>query len=317
MSRVPGAISRRFFSATGFETPSHSVTLSRCKSSKEESEGSYLSRYSEGMNSLPPQIQAHHSTQELRNCRPFITDLSQFADDFARRIRAASARQAIARMRSGTTEEQPANWRLVARPIEHRPHGEELVQRKLAVKNVAPGETVTGFQVLRRDDLHSFHQTGEIRRVGAKCVDHRQAEVPSPQVPMPFSQLVRSALHVNREHMFAVGRERRIENRGNGGIQVRRFGNLTVLRIVEGALQVVNVRPNVNAAGEGSQCILVALERGKTGQTAKREIHLRHVALRAKILDAIREDRIELGRINEMKESAFRIDAGNDGRSGH
>src|SRR5437588_6696346 len=168
MSRVPGAISRRFFSATGFETPSHSVTLSRCKSAKEYSEGSVLSRYSEGMNSLPPQIQAHHSTQELRNCRPCLSDLSQFADDFARRVRAASARQSVARMRSGTTEEQSANGRLVARPIEHRPHGEELVQRKLAVKNVAPGEAVTGFQVLGRVDMYSFNQSGEIQCVGDK-----------------------------------------------------------------------------------------------------------------------------------------------------
>src|SRR5437660_805191 len=35
MSRVPGVISRRFLSATGFETPSHSVTLSRSRSAKE------------------------------------------------------------------------------------------------------------------------------------------------------------------------------------------------------------------------------------------------------------------------------------------
>src|SRR5438445_8270930 len=45
--RVPGVISRRFLSATGFDTPSHTVTASRCRSAKEYSDGSVLSRQSE------------------------------------------------------------------------------------------------------------------------------------------------------------------------------------------------------------------------------------------------------------------------------
>src|SRR4029077_16690157 len=44
--RIPGFIWPRFLRATGFETPSHTVILSRCKFSKEYSEGSVLSKYS-------------------------------------------------------------------------------------------------------------------------------------------------------------------------------------------------------------------------------------------------------------------------------
>src|ERR1700722_3472368 len=54
ISLAPGCISRRFLSATGLDTASHTVTPSRRRSSKEYSEGSVLSRYSdEGINSPP------------------------------------------------------------------------------------------------------------------------------------------------------------------------------------------------------------------------------------------------------------------------
>src|SRR5436305_4977396 len=43
-SRSPGFMARRFFSATGFETPSQMVSLSRCKSANEYSEGSVFRR---------------------------------------------------------------------------------------------------------------------------------------------------------------------------------------------------------------------------------------------------------------------------------
>src|SRR5271165_2815866 len=46
---VPGGISRRFLTATGFVTPSQMVALSRWRSAKEYSEGSVLRRYSRGM----------------------------------------------------------------------------------------------------------------------------------------------------------------------------------------------------------------------------------------------------------------------------
>src|SRR5215467_8621427 len=83
---------------------------------------------------------------------------AQFADDFAGGVGAAGARQAVARMRARATEKEPANRRLVARPIENRTHGEELVQCEFAVKNMAAGESVASFQVFRRDDLNPFHE---------------------------------------------------------------------------------------------------------------------------------------------------------------
>src|SRR5579883_1435072 len=62
MRRVPGFISRKFFKATGLETPSQRVWPSRCKSAKEYSVGSVFSKYSSGMALLAPW------RSELRYC---------------------------------------------------------------------------------------------------------------------------------------------------------------------------------------------------------------------------------------------------------
>src|SRR5438876_8125284 len=61
-----------------------------------------------------------------------------------------------------------------------------------------------------------------------------------------------------------------------------------------------------------AQRTLVGLERGETGQTTKREIHLGHIALGSEILHAIRKYRIKLRGIDQVKEGAFGIDPGNN-----
>src|SRR5882762_8690657 len=71
----------------------------------------------------------------------------QFVDDFLCRVCSRSACQSIPRMRSVAAEKKPFHRSLIARPIEKRPHGEELVQRKFAVENVAARETVSRFQI--------------------------------------------------------------------------------------------------------------------------------------------------------------------------
>src|SRR4029077_16350998 len=47
ISPAPGCISRKFRSAVGLDTPSHSVTLSRWRSANEYTVGSVLSKYPE------------------------------------------------------------------------------------------------------------------------------------------------------------------------------------------------------------------------------------------------------------------------------
>ena len=55
------------------------------------------------------------------------------------------------------------DWRAVARPVEQRTHGEELVERQFAVEDVAAGEAVGVFQILRGDDLVAQDQLRQVR----------------------------------------------------------------------------------------------------------------------------------------------------------
>src|SRR5258708_35121829 len=80
-------------------------------------------------------------------------------------------------MRAGAAEKKAANGRLVARPIENGAHGEELIEREFAVKNVAAGEPVGSFEILRSDDLHGIDEIGQVRRVGGESFDDGVAQV--------------------------------------------------------------------------------------------------------------------------------------------
>ena len=73
-------------------------------------------------------------------------------------------------MRAGAAQEEAADRGLVARPIEHRAHGEKLVEGEFAVKNVAAGEAVGGFEISRSDDLHGFDDSAKLGRVVAKVL---------------------------------------------------------------------------------------------------------------------------------------------------
>ena len=80
-------------------------------------------------------------------------------DNFASGVSAAGAGKAVARMRAGTAKKKASNGRFVARPIENRAHGEKLIERKFAMKNVTAGEAVGDFEIFRGDDLHGLDET--------------------------------------------------------------------------------------------------------------------------------------------------------------
>src|SRR5579864_9649109 len=67
---------------------------------------------------------------------------TQFANNFARRIRARCARQTIPRVRARTAKEKSANRRLVTRPIQNGPHRKQLIERKLAMKHMPARKSV-------------------------------------------------------------------------------------------------------------------------------------------------------------------------------
>src|SRR5438552_15059774 len=200
-------------------------------------------------------------------------------------------------MRARAAKKEATDGRFVARPIKNGTHGKELIEGKLAVENVAAGEAVRGFQILGRDDLHAFDQTGEIRRIVGKSSNDDRAELPPAEVPIPFPQFIRSELHAGGEDVPSFGREFGIENRGNDDVEIGRWRKFSVLGGVKGALEIINIGADVDAAGEWFRQTLGWIERGKSGETTESEIDFGDRAIRPEILEAIGEGGVELGRI--------------------
>src|SRR5882724_12499907 len=69
--------------------------------------------------------------------------------------------------------------------------------------------------------------------------------------------------------MLARGRERWVRDTRDGRFQIRLAGELAVLCVVEGTLQVIDLWADVDAAAHG-----LAISGGELRQTAQREIHL-------------------------------------------
>src|SRR5271155_163087 len=251
-------------------------------------------------------------------------------------------------MRAGAAEIKSTDRRFVARPIENGAHGEELIERELAMENLSAGETVNGFQIVRSDDLHVFDEAGKIGRVFGKCFDDDVAEVFAADAPVCFvfiwtcqavdfvrgnsaidfigswssggtSQLKRSELHISRKHVLAFGRERRIEKRGNGDVEIGCGGKFAVLRGVKRMLKIIDFWANVNAASERLDETVRRDSVGKrreSGKTAKSEMNFGDSSRGANIANAQSEGRIELSGIEKLEKCALGIDAGNDGIDG-
>ena len=97
--------------------------------------------------------------------------------------------------------------------------------------------------------------------------------------------------------MLAFGRERRIGERRNRDFEIGLLGEIAVLGFVEGALEIIDLRTDVNAAAQ-SAIVIFAFERGELGQSGERQVDLgdgsRHaivLQLHYKIRRELRRDR--------------------------
>src|SRR5262249_23249147 len=120
--------------------------------------------------------------------------------------------QAVAGMRAGAAEEQPADRSFVARPIENGPHCEQLIECQFTVENMAASEAIGRFKVLWRDDLNALDEARKVRGVRRESLDDRVTKIPAEVIPIPCPQFVRRELNTGREHVLAVRSEGRIEN---------------------------------------------------------------------------------------------------------
>ena len=95
---------------------------------------------------------------------------AEIARDLGRGQRAGSSVEAGAGMRSRSAQIEVANRRAVPRPAEQRARHEELIERQLAVKDVAARQPVRPLEIERRDDLPR-----DDRRLGSRARSARSS----------------------------------------------------------------------------------------------------------------------------------------------
>src|SRR5579872_947215 len=154
---------------------------------------------------------------------------AEVVDDFFGGVGTAGAGESVAGMSAGSAEEKSANRSFVASPVENGAHGEELIERELAVEDVAAGEAVDGFEIARRDDLHRFDDLVEVRRMDSERFEDVFGEDGGVVVvPRGVFQFVWRELDVDGGDVLAFGGERRIEERRNRDFEIGRLRDFAV-----------------------------------------------------------------------------------------
>src|SRR5687767_4961942 len=88
-----------------------------------------------------------------------------------------------------------ADGRLIAGPARRRPQKEQLLERELALKDVALGEAKFTLEIERRDHLPMQDDVLDVRRVLRERVDDRVTECLTLLVPRSFLQVIRCVLN--------------------------------------------------------------------------------------------------------------------------
>ena len=86
------------------------------------------------------------------------------------------AHDAAAGMRCRSAHVEILDRRAVLRPSRHRPQEEKLLERKLALENIAFAQSEFAFEIERRHHLFVQDDVFDIRRVFGNRVDHVVAE---------------------------------------------------------------------------------------------------------------------------------------------
>src|SRR4030095_10004678 len=95
-------------------------------------------------------------------------------------------------MRAGAAQIQPADWRTILRAANHRSKREELIERHLAMMNVAAAESVRRLEIERRDHSLSDHKALYVGRLFRQRIHERVAKFLTPRIPSGYARLRRA-----------------------------------------------------------------------------------------------------------------------------
>ena len=209
------------------------------------------------------------------------------------------AHEAPAWMRSAAAEIQALDRRPVPRTGRDRTHEEDLVQGHLPVIVAALGQTPGPLQVGGSHDLPVEDGALEVRRVAGQQVHH-----PIPQgggvavIPGPFPQPVGRVLHRDRHDVLARRGHCGIRQRWDGRRQPGIGRDASVLRVVVGALQVIEARGERNDPPE----MVISLHVREPGKFPQCQVHLGGDAAVADVPQGVGQLRVEQRRIDQPEE---------------
>ena len=130
------------------------------------------------------------------------------------------------------------------------PHGEQLIERQLSMKDVPPGKSVLAFKVAWRDDLCANDLTADPRSRPLEHCDDGVEQCVARGSPIPGSERSRSVVHVNRCDMRAMGRKAVVEQLRDRQLEPGTLGELAVLCMVERTFDVVEIWSDLDSAGQ-------------------------------------------------------------------
>src|SRR5207247_2737354 len=124
---------------------------------------------------------------------------------------------ATAGVRSGAGEVEPVEEEPVPGRAEQGSPGEELIERRLGVLEVAAREAVRRLEVGGRDDLDRFDELAEAGRVAFERLHGDLADPFAFRGPVAVAKYVGRRLERHVHHVLPLGRERRVRERWDRG----------------------------------------------------------------------------------------------------
>src|SRR5437879_5494704 len=115
-------------------------------------------------------------------------------------------------MRSGAALPIAAQWRSILCPMCRGTQKEQLMERQLALKDVALGQPGDTLDVRWREHLPSDDERLDVRRVPRDSVDDGVAERVALRIRPPAGEMIRRVLYEYTHDVVSGGRHARIDH---------------------------------------------------------------------------------------------------------
>src|SRR6185369_17556825 len=113
-------------------------------------------------------------------------------------------------MRGASAHIKVLDRRTIVGPARHRSEEEQLLQRKLSLKDIPLGQSPLALEIKRSHNLSPDDDVFEIRGELAQRVYHHISECLLLLIPITAGEMVRRVLDKARHHMFPRRRHGRI-----------------------------------------------------------------------------------------------------------